>query len=173
MSSRPKWSKMIKNGLKLYKMVHSCHFLPVKNGSYLSKWRAWRVLAKALRALLRVFWVLSIQISCSIRAVYAECMNLRYCFCSSRPRAWSNNLNCQINFKIPHHHEIDRCPFYQFQHHKSSMWYSYLKWHIKAHISYFLWEISMEYLSQECGFYSCCGNENQICNLHKSWDHRV
>ena len=33
-----KWYKMVKNLLKLYKMVQSSPFLPVKNGSYQSKW---------------------------------------------------------------------------------------------------------------------------------------
>ena len=35
------------NGLKLYKMVQSGQFLPVKNKSYPSKWRAWLVLVLA------------------------------------------------------------------------------------------------------------------------------
>ena len=39
-----KWSKMGQNYIKWFKM-----FLPpIKNESYLSKWRAWQVLAKAL-----------------------------------------------------------------------------------------------------------------------------
>ena len=47
-SACPKWSKMVKNGLKLYKMVQNCHFLLVKNRSSPSKWWVWQVLAKAL-----------------------------------------------------------------------------------------------------------------------------
>ena len=39
---------MVRNRLKLYKTVQNGHFLPIKNVIYPSKWRAWRVIAKAL-----------------------------------------------------------------------------------------------------------------------------
>ena len=47
-SALQKWSQMVQTELKLYKMIKDCHILPVNNERYPSKWRAWRIPAKAL-----------------------------------------------------------------------------------------------------------------------------
>ena len=54
---------MVQNKLKLYKMVQNCHFLPVKHVSSPSKWRAWRVLAKALALIIHYHGVTTPAVS--------------------------------------------------------------------------------------------------------------
>ena len=46
----PKWSEVVQSAITLYEMVQNGNSLQVKkkNRNYLSKWRAWQVLAKAL-----------------------------------------------------------------------------------------------------------------------------